>query len=87
MLKPIEPESLQIRLRVAERILRINSQIRQLEKTIPICSHCRRIRRADANYEQLESYVERHSRSSFSHDICPDCMAWQNRLMNPLQVM
>ncbi|MDI3503970.1 MAG: hypothetical protein PWP64_906 [Candidatus Cloacimonadota bacterium] len=48
-------------------------QIRSLEKLIPICSYCKKIR-ADKNYwQEVESYISDHTDTMFSHSICPDC--------------
>ena len=51
----------------------LNARVRQLEGIIPICAHCKRIRRDDDVYEQMEEYVEKHSLAVFSHGICPTC--------------
>lgn len=49
------------------------SQIRTLEKLIPICSYCKKIR-ADKNYwQEVEAYISEHTDTMFSHSICPDC--------------
>jgi len=63
-----------IRLRVAERIVTLTQRVAQLEGVIPVCSYCKRIRRDDQMYEQMEAYIERHSLAVFSHGICPECM-------------
>lgn len=77
--KPLDKEALWIRLRVAERIISLTSRIRQLEGIIPICAYCKRIRRDDQVYQQMEAYIEEHSLAVFSHGICPDCMAKANK--------
>ena len=38
--KPLDRSAIRMRLRVAERILRYATTIRQLEEMIPICSRC-----------------------------------------------
>ena len=49
------------------------AEVRSLQKILPICSYCRKIR-DDANYWQtVESYVAEHTDSRFSHGICPTC--------------
>lgn len=49
------------------------SQIRSLEKLLPICSYCKKIR-ADKNYwQEVEGYISDHTDTMFSHSICPDC--------------
>ncbi len=72
--KPIDTEALLFRLAVAERICRTTNRLAQLERLIPICSHCKRIRRDDNVYEQMQEYVSRYYKVAFSHGICPDCM-------------
>lgn len=48
-------------------------QIRSLEKLLPICSYCKKIR-ADKDYwQEVESYISDHTDTMFSHSICPDC--------------
>jgi phosphoserine phosphatase RsbU/P len=72
--KPLDHESVKMRLRVAERIIEFTKQIRQMKDLIPICMYCKKIRN-DSNYwQQVESYIAQHTGSSFSHGICPDCM-------------
>lgn len=72
--KPLDPEALQIRLRVAERILSLNSWVKKLEGILPICTYCKRIRNEEEAYEPIERYVQRHTMAVFSHGICPDCL-------------
>lgn len=49
-------------------------RVATLEGILPICSVCKRIRGEDLRWEQLESYVSRHSGASFSHSLCPECL-------------
>ena len=73
--KPVNPQELWMRLRVAERILQFTTQVNQLESFLPICSYCKKIR-DDRNYWQgVESYFERKQGTRFSHSICPECVA------------
>lgn len=71
--KPIVPEELIARLKVAERILGLREDLLTLEGLLPICSYCRRLRDADGRWMSLESYVEFRSEAQFSHGICPEC--------------
>jgi len=49
------------------------TQIRSLQKLLPICSYCKKIR-ADKNYwQEVEGYISDHTDTMFSHSICPDC--------------
>lgn len=87
--KPFDPNELRARIKVGERILGLQSsladrveeleealsRVKQLQGLLPICSYCKKIR-DDRNYwEQVESYIARHSEAQFSHSICPDCYA------------
>jgi PAS domain S-box-containing protein len=44
-----------------------------LSGVIAICSHCKKIRDDSGRWEQLEAYFHKHSKSLFSHGICPEC--------------
>lgn len=71
--KPLEVQEIWMRLRVAERIVRFATQVRQLEQFLPICGYCKKIR-DDSNYwQQIESYINARTGTDFSHSICPDC--------------
>ena len=71
--KPLDPQEMWMRLRVAERILRYATQVSQLEAFLPICSYCKKIR-DDKNYwQQIESYINKRTGTDFSHSVCPDC--------------
>ena len=49
-------------------------EVKMLQGILPICSHCKKIRKDDGLWIQVESYVRDHSEVNFSHGICPDCM-------------
>jgi CheY-like chemotaxis protein len=71
--KPIDREALQMRLRVAERILQFTAEIRHLKELIPMCAYCRKVRDEDDYWEQVETYIEKETGSRFSHGACPEC--------------
>ncbi len=71
--KPLDIAELWTRLRVAERILRYTTQVRQLEQMLPICSYCKKIRDDQNYWQQLEGYISERTGSDFSHSVCPDC--------------
>jgi CheY-like chemotaxis protein len=71
--KPFDRPTIEMRLRVAERILHFTTEIRQLQGLIPICAYCRKIQN-DANYWQLvEAYISEQTGSNFTHGMCPEC--------------
>lgn len=49
-------------------------EIKTLRGILPICSFCKNIRNDEGYYEQIESYIHKHSGVDFSHTICPSCM-------------
>ncbi|MDQ5986852.1 MAG: hypothetical protein CSYNP_02585 [Syntrophus sp. SKADARSKE-3] len=49
-------------------------QIKTLKGIIPICAQCKKIRDDKGYWQQVESYVSRHTEAQFSHGICPECM-------------
>ena len=71
--KPLDFSELWTRLRVAERILRYTTQVRQLEQMLPICSYCKKIRDDQNYWQQIEGYISERTGSDFSHSVCPDC--------------
>lgn len=73
LVKPVSSEELGMRLHVAERIIRLTAQVRQLESFIPICSYCKKIRDDKAYWQSIEAYFSEQQGAQFSHGICPDC--------------
>lgn len=50
------------------------AEVRTLQKILPICSYCRKIRDDESYWHNVEEYISRHTSSQFSHGICPSCM-------------
>ena len=71
--KPVIPEELVARLRVAERILGLREELLTLEGLLSICSYCRRLKDAAGAWVPLERYVAASSSAQFTHGICPEC--------------
>jgi len=80
--KPIDREALQMRLRVAERILRFTAEIRQLKELIPMCVYCRKVRDEKDYWEQVETYIQKQTGSRFSHGACPECCETELAALN-----
>jgi len=49
------------------------SEVKQLSGLLPICASCKKIRDDKGYWNQIESYIKKHSEADFSHSICPDC--------------
>ena len=87
LVKPCDPGELRARVRVGRRVLELQSalaahvaqlqqaltSVRQLQRLLPICSYCKRIRNDQNYWEQLETYLSDHTEALFSHGICPSC--------------
>jgi CheY-like chemotaxis protein len=96
IIKPFDRQELQARVHVAVRVVQLQrnlservkqleealAHVKQLQKLLPICSYCKRIRNDQDYWEQAESYISHHSDTRFSHSICPECYA---RVMEELK--
>jgi len=85
--KPFSRQELRARIEVGLRIgelqknlaARISeleaalARVKQLQGLLPICSYCKKIRSDDDYWEQVDSYIAKHSEVAFSHSICPNC--------------
>ncbi len=50
------------------------SEIKTLHGMLPICASCKKIRKEDGSWEQIEVYIRDRSEAEFSHGICDECM-------------
>ena len=50
------------------------AEVRTLRGIVPICMHCKKIRDDKGFWQQVESYVEKHSHAQFSHGLCVECL-------------
>jgi ABC-type amino acid transport substrate-binding protein len=48
-------------------------EVKTLGRLLPICAACKKIRDDKGYWNQLESYIQEHTGTAFSHGICPDC--------------
>ena len=48
-------------------------EVNLLSGFLPICASCKKIRDDKGYWNQIESYLRKHSELEFSHGICPDC--------------
>lgn len=71
--KPIDMEELTARLRVAQRMLALQKEVKHLQGFLSICAHCKKIRDEDNTWQPMEGYVSKRSEATFSHGFCPDC--------------
>jgi PAS domain S-box-containing protein len=48
-------------------------KVKTLSGLLPICSNCKKIRDDKGYWNQIESYIAKHSEADFTHSICPEC--------------
>ncbi len=49
------------------------ANVKTLSGLVPICASCKKIRDDKGYWEQVESYIMKHSDAVFSHGFCPEC--------------
>ncbi|MGD0918823.1 MAG: response regulator transcription factor [Thermodesulfobacteriota bacterium] len=74
MNKPFDIDQLRARLNVAERIISLQVQVKQLQGILPMCSVCKKIRDKNNQWVPIETYFHQHTEADFSHGYCPDCL-------------
>ena len=88
IVKPFDWDVLRARLQSGARIAQLQQSlaervdelqhalatVKQLSGLLPICAYCKRIRRDDNYWQQLEAYITEHSEADFSHGVCPPCL-------------
>jgi hypothetical protein len=51
------------------------AKIKDLERMLPICSHCKRLRDDAEARKEVELYVSQHPHTMFNLGVCPSCYA------------
>ncbi|MCB2193203.1 MAG: PAS domain-containing protein [Deltaproteobacteria bacterium] len=69
-----DKRSVQEREKLIRELTAALEKVQTLKGLIPICSHCKSIRRDEGYWEQLETFIADHAEVEFSHGICPDCI-------------
>jgi methyl-accepting chemotaxis protein len=59
--------------RLIEELRRTLGEVKTLRGLLPICASCKKIRRDQGSWQQIESYIREHSEAEFSHGLCPEC--------------
>lgn len=72
MTKPVDPDELAARLKVGERIVGLQKEMRQMQGLLSICMLCKKIRDGE-QWVPVDSYVAARTAISFTHGFCPDC--------------
>ena len=56
-----------------DKLQEMLSEVKKLSGLLPICASCKKIRDDKGYWNQLESYIHKHSEAQFSHGMCPEC--------------
>ncbi len=48
-------------------------RVDELAELLPICAWCHRVRDDSGYWERVEAFLERNTRRSITHGVCPDC--------------
>jgi hypothetical protein len=65
--------------KVNECNIYLKGHISTLEDILPICAHCKKVRKHDSDpddissWENIEAHIESNTPSHFSHSVCPVC--------------
>lgn len=73
MTKPFDADSLDARLKVAERMLLLQEEVIQLRGLLSVCPDCKRIQNGDGGWETVQEYVARSTSAVLSSGKCPSC--------------
>ncbi|MBI3130198.1 MAG: response regulator [Acidobacteria bacterium] len=87
--KPVNPSLVKARVRnhlrmkrlydrerhLVEELREALARVQELQGLLPLCAWCKKVRNDQGYWEQLETYVSRHSGATWTHGICPECAA------------
>lgn len=59
--------------RLIQQLQKALKDVNTLSGMIPICANCKKVRDDKGYWDQIESYIHKHSGADFSHGICPEC--------------
>jgi DNA-binding response OmpR family regulator len=85
--KPFNRQELHARIKVGLRMAELQNallervtelegalkRVKQLQGLLPICSYCKKVRDDQNYWQQVDTYISRHTDVAFSHSICPTC--------------
>lgn len=49
------------------------AEVKTLRGILPLCSYCHKIRDDKGFWEEVDTYIHKHSQADISHSICPSC--------------
>ena len=75
ILERVRSRSWRLLFRAKEKLQEAASALNTLEGLIPICSYCKKIRRDERYWQNLETYLTHHTTARISSGYCPNCSA------------
>ncbi len=58
---------------LVEKLKQALADVKTLRGMLPICANCKKIRDDTGYWNQIESYIIKHSDAVFTHSLCPEC--------------
>ena len=62
------------RIKLIEELRLALSEVETLRGLLPICACCKKIRDDSGYWNHIEAYLCKHTRTEFTHTLCPDCV-------------
>ena len=59
--------------RTAAELAAAAANIKTLSGMLPICCACKQIRNDQGYWQQVETYIAKHTDATFTHSYCPKC--------------
>ena len=60
--------------RVSRHLADALDHVKMLQRLLPICAWCKRIRDDEGYWDQVEAYFHKYTGVDFTHSICPECL-------------
>lgn len=60
--------------RVSAHLADALEHVKTLQRLLPICAWCNRIRDDKGYWDELEAYLHKYAEVDFTHGICPECL-------------
>ncbi len=59
--------------RLIDDLQKALASVKKLSSMLPICASCKKIKDNEGYWEEVASYITRHTDTLFSHGMCPEC--------------
>lgn len=69
----VKHEAANAREALIARLQKALQEVKTLSGLLPICASCKKIRKGDSTWQEIEDFIANHSDADFTHGICPDC--------------